>query len=349
MSRRLAARAIALALACAAAGAAAAQNLLPANEWIEASAPTAKSTLGGLPIVGARYHALARVPVTRGGAYTLLAEANDSRSLLVMVLGHDPREARAPRPPAGTDASASVNISGGRVWRINFRVDPRSEGDAAWVVLSSGEPGRRVRLMLKSPAEPDAVAAALVKGAPAGAVVSTPLYVAARDEAATAPGSAGAAALPFNRWVVLRAPAERTVLSAYAASGPLYHAVVPLRLQKGGRYTLFAEWDDGMAVLLEVRGHDPAAERPAVPSGALEAAALTISAGSSWRINFTVDPRSRGETAWLVFPSRQAGRTLRVMLKSPGDPDALTGAPVMGAPVGAVYRTPLYIACDRGL
>jgi hypothetical protein len=35
------------------------------------------------------------------------------------------------------------------------------------------------------------------------------------------------------------------------------------------------------------------------------------------------------------------------MLKSPGDPDTLTGSPVMGAYVGSVSRSPLYLAGSR--
>jgi hypothetical protein len=314
---------------------------LPANEWIELSAPSAKSALAGLPAAGAGYHALARIPVTPGGGYTLLAEWSDGKPLLVTVRGHDPREAQQPEPPVGAGAAATINAGGGKAARVAFRVDPRSRGSAAWVVFSAVEPGRRVRLLLKSPGDPD-------PATPVGGLFPLPVYVTGQGGTARdAGGAGGAGPFAFNQWVAVQAPAARALLPAYSGFGPLYHTAIPITLEKGGRYTLFAEWDDGMAVLLEVRGHDPGTNPPSLPSGAAAAATLNISGGHAWRINFVVDPRSRGTTAWLVFPSRQPGRTLRVMVKSPGDPDALTVAPVMGAYVGSVSRTPLYLAGER--
>ena len=200
--------------------------------------------------------------------------------------------------------------------------------------------------MLLSPADPASVTAAPavpeVPVAPAdglsvASVLTTPVYVSGRLQGDAAP--LGAGPLPLNRWVDIQAPTERSVLQAYSGLGPLYHAVFPVRLSRGGRYTLFAEWGDGMAVLLEVRGRDPAAQTPAPPAGSEASVALHISGG----VNFVVDPRSRGEIAYLCLPSREAGRSLRVMLQSPGDPDAVTAAPVNGATMGSVYRTPLYL------
>jgi hypothetical protein len=92
-----------------------------------------------------------------------------------------------------------------------------------------------------------------------------------------------------------------------------------------------------------VRGYDPAGKSPSAPSGTYNQVTINSSGGEAWRINFTVDPKSVGETAWLVFPASAPGRALRIMIKSPGDPDEVTGAVVKGSYVGSVYRTPLHL------
>jgi hypothetical protein len=116
-----------------------------------------------------------------------------------------------------------------------------------------------------------------------------------------------------------------------------------VRLEKGGQYTLFAEWDDGKAMLLFVRGYDPAGDTPSAPSGTYNQVTINSSGGKAWRINFTVDPKSAGDTAWLVFPGSTPARALRIMIKSPGDPEEVTTAVVKGSYVGSVYRTPLHL------
>ena len=118
---------------------------------------------------------------------------------------------------------------------------------------------------------------------------------------------------------------------------------MPVRLEKGGRYTLFAEWADGKAMLLSIRGHDPAQRAPSAPSGTYGMVSLNTSGGNDERINFTVDPKSPGSLGYLVFSSTIPGRAVRVMVKYPGDPDELTTAVVKGSIVGTVYKTPLHV------
>ncbi|MBN2353642.1 MAG: hypothetical protein JXD23_13805 [Spirochaetales bacterium] len=45
----------------------------------------------------------------------------------------------------------------------------------------------------------------------------------------------------------------------------------------------------------------------------------------------------------VVFPAYKPNRKLRVMIKSPGDPDKTTEAVVKGRYIGSVYKTPLYL------
>ncbi len=199
--------------------------------------------------------------------------------------------------------------------------------------------------MLKDPGDTDAHTTAVVKGYTIGGVFSTPVFATGKVEAAApvaaAPGPVEG--LPLNEWVPFPSPSSTSRLASFESDGEKYYAVAPVRLQKGGLYTLFAEWDDGKAMLLLVRGYDPAGKSPSPPSGTYNQVVLNISGGKAWRINFTVDPKSAGETAWIVFQATAPGRALRIMIKSPGDPDEVTAAVVKGSYVGSVYRTPLHL------
>lgn len=260
--------------------------------------------------------------------------------MLVIMQGHDPR-VEAPPLPSGAAKSAVINISGGSADRINFTVDPRSPGNVGYLVFPAGKPGRTVRLMIKDPGDPDSVTTAVVNGVITGGVFSTPIWVTGGKAEATATAPQGF--LPLNTWVPLPSPTISSRLAAYESEGEKYFAVVPVRLERGGRYTLFAEWDDGKSMLLFLRGHDPRRTGLMSPSGTYSQVAINISGGKAWRINFVVAPESPGDTAWIVFPSATPNRALRIMLKSPGDSDAVTETPVKGFYVGSVYKTPLYL------
>jgi hypothetical protein len=132
-------------------------------------------------------------------------------------------------------------------------------------------------------------------------------------------------------------------LAALPLEGERYFAILTTALEPGAACTLLAEWEDGGPMLVFLRGHDPALSAIQPPQGSYSQVAINISGGREARINFTVDPRSPGGTAWLIFPSATPGRRLRVMLKSPGDPDSVTMAAVDGVSVGSVYKTPLHL------
>jgi hypothetical protein len=284
------------------------------------------------------------VVVQPGGKYTLLAEWDDGKAMLVIFQGHDPR-AVAPSLPSGASKMATINTSGGKDWRINFAVDARSTGNAGYLVFAAGGPGRKVRVMLKDPGDSDAETTAVVNGRYIGTVFSTPVYATGKVEAAAPVVAAppAVAGLPLNEWVSFPSPSAASRLASFESDGEKYYAVAPVRLEKGGQYTLFAEWDDGKAMLLFVRGYDPAGKAPSAPSGTYAQVTINSSGGKAWRINFTVDPKSAGDTAWLVFQAAAPGRALRIMVKSPGDPDEVTTAVVKGSYVGSVYRTPLHL------
>jgi len=133
--------------------------------------------------------------------------------------------------------------------------------------------------------------------------------------------------------VDLRALAENLTLASYPGDAQ-YYVVVPLRLEKGGRYALFTQWGDDKATLLTVRGHDPAFRAPSFPSGTYSLVSLNTSGGTDWQIN---------ELGWLVFSSTTPGKAMRVMLKYPGDPDEATSAVVNGYCVGSVCKIPLHV------
>lgn len=319
---------------------AAAQELIAVNRWVTLTSDSQKSTLAGNSFQGSDYFAWAPVPLQPGGKYTLFAEWDDGKAMLVIMQGHDPR-AEAPSPPSGAAKSASINISGGSADKINFSVDPRSPGNLGYLVLPAGRPGRTVRIMIKDPGDPDSVTTAVVNGVITGGVFSTPIWVTGRMAGAATTAPQGF--LPLNTWVPLPSPALSGRLAAYENEGEKYFAVVPVKLERGGRYTLFAEWDDGKAMLLFLRGHDPARKGLMAPSGTYSQVTINISGGKAWRINFVVDPESPGDTAWIVFPSATPNRALRIMLKSPGDSDAVTETPVKGSYVGSIYKTPLHL------
>ncbi|MBN1523079.1 MAG: hypothetical protein JW904_01245 [Spirochaetales bacterium] len=149
--------------------------------------------------------------------------------------------------------------------------------------------------------------------------------------------------LPRNTWVELTSDSIKTRYPGYKFDGERYYKIIPVLLQKGGRYTLIAEWDDGKAMLIMVRGHSPQGKVANPPDGTLSQAVINISGGKDRRINFTVDPKSAGTTAWIVFPALAPNRKVRIILKSPADPDKVTEAVVKGRIIGSVYKTPLYL------
>jgi hypothetical protein len=323
---------------------ASAQDVLPHNAWVDLVSESQKSTLAGNSFQGTDYFAWMPVVVQPGGKYTLIAQWDDGKAMLVIFQGHDPRAA-APSLPSGSSKSATINSSGGKDWRINLTVDTRSTGNAGYLVFAAGSPGRKVRVMLKDPGDPDAETTAVVNGRYIGTVFSTPVYATGKVEAAAPVAAAPAAVdgLPLNEWVSFPSPSTASRLASFESDGEKYYAVTPVRLEKGRQYTLFAEWDDGKAMLLFVRGYDPAGKAPSAPSGTYNQVTINSSGGKAWRINFTVDPKSVGDTAWLVFPAAAPGRALRIMVKSPGDPDEVTTAVVKGSYVGSVYQTPLHL------
>jgi hypothetical protein len=324
--------------------AASAQAPIPHNQWVDLVADSQKSALAGNSFQGSDYFAWAPVALQPGAKYTLLAEWDDGKGMLVIVQGHDPRAA-APSVPTGATKSATINISGGEAWRINFTVDARSTGNAGYLVFPAGRPGRKVRVMLRDPGDPDEVTTAVVKGYTIGGVFSTPVFASGTVAGAAAAGAGPAAVegLPLNEWVPFPSPSAKSRLASFESDGEKYFAVAPVRLEKGGLYTLLAEWDDGKAMLLMIRGYDPAGKTPSAPSGTYNQVVVNISGGAAWRINFTVDPKSAGDTAWVVFPASTPNRSLRIMVKSPGDPDAVTTAVVKGYTIGSVYKTPLHL------
>ncbi len=336
-------RTLVLVLLLAAAASLGAQQVLQPNGWTSLSVSSEKTVLedlGGSPM----YYGVAVAPLAPGGAYTLFAEWDDGKAMLVMVRGADPR-VKSSSAPSGASKQAAINASGGKDWRINFKVDPRSPGNAGYIIFSSLQPGRTVRLLLKDPGDPDSVTTAPVKGSYVGTAFSTPVFVSGQADFGAAPAAAPAAEeglLPLNTWVDITSPGEKSGLGAYSGE-QAYYAVVPVRLERGGKYTLLAEWSDGRAMLLSIRGHDPAQRAPSAPSGTYGMVSLNTSGGNDERINFTVDPKSPGDLGYLVFPSTAANRTVRVMLKYPGDPDEVTTAVVKGSIQGTVYKTPLHV------
>lgn len=319
------------------------QEPISRNQWVNLVSGGEKTSFAGNAIQSPDYFAWAPVVVQPGGKYTLLAEWDDGKGMLVIFQGHDPRSP-APSLPSGAAKMASVNITGGGAYRINFAVDARSPGNAGFLVFAAARPGRTVRVMLKDPADTDAETTAVVNGRTIGGVFATPVYATGNvAAAAAAPGPAAVGSLPLNEWISFPSPSSSSRLAAYDGEGEKYFAVAPVRLEKGGRYTLFAEWADGKAMLLFVRGHDPTGKALAAPSDTYPQVAINITGGTAWRINFTVDPKSAGDTAWVVFPASAPNRGLRIMIKSPGDPDAVTEAPVKGFNVGSVYHSPLHL------
>jgi hypothetical protein len=320
-----------------------AQEPIARNQWVNLVSGGEKISLAGNSMQSPDYFAWAPVVVQPGGKYTLLAEWDDGKAMLVIFQGHDPRFS-APSLPSGAAKMATINITGGGAYRINFAVDPRSPGNAGYLVFAATRPGRTVRVMLKDPGDTDAETTAVVNGRAIGGVFSTPVYATGKVEAAAAaPARPAVEGLPLNEWVPFPSPSAPSRLAAYEGEGEKYFAVAPVKLEKGGRYTLFAEWDDGKAMLLFVRGHDPTVKALTAPSDTYPQVAINITGGTAWRINFTVDPKSAGDTAWVVFPASAPNRSLRIMIRSPGDSDAVTEAPVKGFNVGSVYHSPLHL------
>ncbi len=330
-------------LAAAVAGSVFAQEPAPVNAWFQLVSGAEKSSLAGNSMQSPDYFAWAPIAVKPGGKYTLLAEWDDGKAMLVLFQGHDPRQA-PPSLPSGAAKMAAINISGGKAYRINFSVDARSPGNAAFIVFAGAKPGRTVRVMLKDPGDPDAATTAVVDGKSIGGAYSTPVYATGRvADAVSSATPPTLQSLPLNTWISFPSPASPGRLAAYESEGSKYFAVAPVKLEKGVRYTLFAEWDDGKAMLLFLRGHDPTLKALSAPSGTYPQIAINITGGKESRTNFTVDPKSDGMMAWLVFPASEPNRTLRIMIKSPGDSDAVTTAVVKGVIIGTVYQTPLHL------
>jgi hypothetical protein len=149
--------------------------------------------------------------------------------------------------------------------------------------------------------------------------------------------------VPLNTWITLTSAPDKSRLEAYKYDSERYYALAPVLLEKGGRYTMFAEWDDGQAMLVLVRGFGPEGKTPNPPSGTIFQAVIYRQGGKAWRINFSVDPQSPGRTAWIVFPAYKPNRKVRVMIKSPADPDKTTEAVIKGTYIGAVVKTPLHL------
>ena len=147
----------------------------------------------------------------------------------------------------------------------------------------------------------------------------------------------------LNTWITLTSAPDKSRLEAYKYDSDRYYALAPILLKKGGRYTMFAEWDDGHAMLIMVRGYGPAGKSPNPPSGTYSQVVINRQGGKAWRINFSIDPKSPGDKAWIVFPAYKPNRKVRVMIKSPADPDKTTEAVVKGAYIGSIYMTPLHI------
>lgn len=334
---------IALVLLAALASAASAQQSIPHNQWVTLVSDSAKISLAGNSIQSPDYFAWAPVAVKPGSTYTLFAEWDDGKAMLVIFQGHDPRSS-APSLPSGAAKMATINITGGKGYRINFAIDARSPGNAGYLVFAATRPGRAVRVMLKDPGDPDATTTAVVNGSAVGGVYSTPVYATGKVEAAAAvQAPEPLTGLPLNEWIPFPSPAASSRLAAYEGEGEKYFAVAPVRLERGGKYTLFAEWDDGKAMLLFVRGHDPSVPARTAPSDTYPQVAINITGGTASRTNFMVDPKSAGDTAWVVFPAGSPNRGLRIMIKSPGDPDEVTTAAVKGVSVGTIYQTPLHL------
>jgi hypothetical protein len=138
--------------------------------WAILQADTQKKSLPGNPMQSPDYFGLARVFLAPGKAYTLSAEWDDGGPMLLLVQGHDPA-IDAPAPPSGSARFAAINTSGGQAYRINFRVDPRSPGSLAHIVFAAGKPGRKARILLSDPAEPDAAVTALTGGKSTGGLI----------------------------------------------------------------------------------------------------------------------------------------------------------------------------------
>ena len=146
-----------------------------------------------------------------------------------------------------------------------------------------------------------------------------------------------------NQWTSLAVSSEKTVLEDLSGT-PMHYGVAVAPLAAGGAYTLMAEWSDGKAMLVIVRGADPRVKNPSAPSGASRQATINSSGGKDWRINFKADPRSPGNAGYIVFSSSQPGRTVRLLLKDPGDPDSVTTSVVDGRYVGTVFSTPVFVS-----
>jgi hypothetical protein len=151
-------------------------DLVPPNTWVELVSGSKKSSLVGNPGQGSDYFAWAPVPVQPGGKYTLLAEWDDGEPLLVLFQGHDPRTPAPSSLPYCVAASAPLSVAGARAYRLNVAVDARSPGNACYIVFAGNRPGRRLRVMLKNPGDPETLSTAVVDGRTIGEAFDAPVY-----------------------------------------------------------------------------------------------------------------------------------------------------------------------------
>lgn len=320
------------------------ETYFPKNQWVTLTASSEKTILPGGYYPGAAYFCVIPVVIKPGAKYTLFAEWDDGKAMLLFVQGNNPYEKHF-YPPQGALNNVSINISGGKAWRINFNIDKRSKGEVAYIVFASGFPGRKVRVMLKEPGDPDSVTRAIVKGYSIGDVWESPLYVKESASVSNRPEDMAEPArnidfFPINQWVDIYSSNQMKELKFY---GKRYFYVKPVRLEKNKKYTLFTEWDDGESLLLMIDGTDPDKNYASLPPGSNRNVGINISGGKAWRINFEVDGRSKSDIAYVVLSTYTPNRHVRVMIKEPADPDNVTKSIVKGYYIGDVWKTPLYI------
>jgi len=318
-----------------------AQNALTLNAEYTLEAPSEKVSFKGA-MGGAPYTTVFPIPVIPGERYTLEVGWDDGKSLLLFVQGNDPASAR-PSAPSGLTNSVVINTSGGKKALLNFTVSAKSPGNAAYLVFASNSPGRVIRAQIRNPADPDAdVRARKLDGNLIGQVWTTPLYaIASIADPASSTGKADAF-FPLNTWTDAVCGSEKRDLATF---GTQYYYLMPVRLEKSGRYTLNVRYEE--SALVQVIGQDPSLRFQSHPEGTSLTATVNISSGrketATWRVNFIVSEKSLGNTAWIVISSLSPGKSVRVMLSYPAVPDTEMAAPVNGKYTGEVQTMPLFI------
>lgn len=154
----------------------------------------------------------------------------------------------------------------------------------------------------------------------------------------------GESYFPKNQWITVTASSEKTVLPAGYYPSSAYFYVAPVIVKPGEKYTLFAEWDDGKAMLIFVQGNNPYEKHFYPPQWSLNNVAINISVGKAWKINFKIDERSKNNVEYIVLSTYTPNRHVRIMIKDPADPDNITKSIVKGYSIGDVWETPLYIS-----